>query len=277
MTSQLEAARLATTPERRAAHGVHMIAVASGKGGVGTSTVSALLGAAISAQGRRVLLVDGVGRLGTLHELLRVTPTYSLGSLRHGVDPSALLSPVSPSLSLLVAAPDERPVPDAEQRVLHDRLTSLYDGFDCVVADVGSSAASILQGCRDGATRLLAVCGADRVGLAATFALFKLVTQQYPQVPIDLVANRVTDDVAETLHGHLNAAAIRFLSRTVTFAGAIPEDADFGHALAAGLGAIDAAVGSNAVAAMHPIGERLLTDPSASSRAGSLTRPFRKR
>ncbi|MFN8582721.1 MAG: P-loop NTPase [Gemmatimonadaceae bacterium] len=253
------------------------IAVASGKGGVGTSTVAALLGAAIAADGRRVLLVDGVGRLGTLHELLGVSPLYSLGALRSGVSPEMLVSPVSPTLSLLVTAPDEQPLPDADRRVLYGRLVSLYDGYDCVVTDVGSSAASILQGCRDGATRLLAVAGADRVGLAATFALFKLVTQHAPAVPIELVANRMTAEIADTVHGHLNAAAIRFLSRTIPLAGVIPEDADFGSALAAGLSAVDAAVGSNAVAAIQPIGQRLLSETSAPSRAGASLRSFRKR
>jgi MinD-like ATPase involved in chromosome partitioning or flagellar assembly len=278
--SQLEIARGAAAPAPgpvASRQDARVVAVAAGKGGVGTSTVAALLGAAVAASGRQVLLVDAVGHLGTLHALLGVAPAYALGALRAGVEPRALVAPVSSTLSLLALAADASPLPESERRVLAQRLLSVYGAYDLVVADVGASAAAILEACRNGTTRLLAVCGADRVGLAATFALLKLVGQHFPDVRVDLMPNRVTDEVAATLHGHLNAAAIRFLSRTIHLAGAIPEDQDFGSALTAGLGALDAAVGSNAVAAMHDIGERLLDDLSAPVRAASPTRSFRTR
>ena len=278
--TQLDTARSAAAPASRSTSSsgtARVVALASGKGGVGTSTAAALLGAAVAATGRRVLLVDAVGHLGTLHELLAVTPLHSLGALRRGLEPQALVTPVSPTLSLLALAPDESPLNESERRVLAQRLLSLYGHYDLVVADAGASAAAILQACRDGATRLFAVCGSDRVGLAATFALIKLVGQHFPDVRVDLMPNRVTATLAETLHGHLNAAAIRFLSRTICLAGAIPEDDDFGSALTAGLGALDAAVGSNAVAAMHDIGERLLEDLTTPPHAVPLTRTFRTR
>jgi MinD-like ATPase involved in chromosome partitioning or flagellar assembly len=253
------------------------VAVASGKGGVGTSTAAALLGAAVAAAGKRVLLVDAVWHLGTLHQVLAVQPSRPLGALRGGLEPQALVTTVSPTLSLLAPAPDEAALSDADRRVLTHRLTSLYVDYDLVVADAGSNAAAILQVCRDGASRLFAVCGNDRVGLAATFALIKMVGQHFPDVRVDLLPNRMTTELAETLHGHLNAASVRFLSRTIHLAGAIPEDDDFGSALTAGLGALDAAVGSNAVAVMHDIGERLLAELSAPASAPSMTRTFRKR
>jgi hypothetical protein len=137
---------------------------------------------------------------------------------------------------------------------------SVYSHYDLVVADAGANAAAILQACRDGASRLFAVCGTDRVGLAATFRSHQARRAVLPRRARRSSPNRVTADIAETLHGHLNAASIRFLSRTIHLAGAIPEDGDFGSALTAGLGAHEAAVGSNAVAAMHDIGERLLED-----------------
>lgn len=280
--TQLDTARQAAEPASRSHAAIgspRVVAIASGKGGVGTSTATALLGAAVAATGRRVLLVDAVGHLGTLHQVLAVAPVHPLGALRQGLEPQALVTAVSPTLSLLAAAPDESPLNDADRRVLTQRLLSLYGSYDLVVADAGANAAAILQACRDGASRLFAVCGTDRVGLAATFALIKLVGQHFPDVRVDLLPNRVTAEVAESLHGHLNAAAVRFLSRTIHLAGAIPEDDDFGNALTAGLGALDAAVGSNAVVAMHDIGERLLADLSAPPPVSAfhMTRNFRKR
>ena len=46
--------------------------ITSGKGGVGKSTVTASLGAALAARGRRVLLIDCDAGLGSLDHMLGI-------------------------------------------------------------------------------------------------------------------------------------------------------------------------------------------------------------
>jgi MinD-like ATPase involved in chromosome partitioning or flagellar assembly len=278
--TQLDAARHAADGRAvaaPAAAGARVVAVGSGKGGVGTSTVAALLAATLAADGRRVLLVDAVARMGHLHVMLGVEPRATLGMLRKGLEPEALLVPVAPTLSLLPALADgDAPLSDAERRVLTARTTALYPAFDLVVVDAGASAASLLDACAQGASRMLAIGAAERVGLAATFALIKLVHQRFPHVRVDLLANRTDESTARLAHDYLNAATVRFLSRTVYAAGVIPEDRDFGNALAAGLGPHDAAAGSAAAEAIRPIGERLLAELASPSDA-TPPRVFRMR
>jgi MinD-like ATPase involved in chromosome partitioning or flagellar assembly len=155
------------------------------------------------------------------------------------------------------------------------RVRSLYDEYALVVVDAGSSAESLVAACVDGASRLLAVTAEDRISLVATYALVKLLHERANGVRVDIVANRVSDESADRLHDYLNAASVRFLSRTVPFAGTIPEDPDFGSALAAGLGTAEAVLGSNAAVAVRAIGERLLADSVAPSTT-SLHRLLRK-
>ncbi len=242
-----------------------VVAVGSGKGGVGTSTIAALLAATMAEQGRRVLLVDAGQRLGGLHHLLGVEPTGSLGQLRGGREPHDLLVPVAERLSLFPASLEEAELRPTERRLLMRRVAALFDAFELVVIDAGSSAESLVAACADGATRLLAVTAGDRISLVATYALVKLLHERAPGVRVDVVANRVSDDGADRLHEYLNGAAVRFLSRTVPFAGAIPDDPDFGSALAAGLGTDEASLGSTAAVAVRAIGERLLTEAPALS------------
>jgi len=243
--------------------GAAVVAVGSGKGGVGTSTIAALLAATMAEQGHRVLLVDAGQRLGGLHHLLGVEPAGSLGQLRGGREPHDLLVPVAERLSLFPASLDEAELRPTERRLLMRRVAALFDGFELVVIDAGSSAESLVAACADGATRLLAVTAGDRISLVATYALVKLLHERAPCVRVDVVANRVSDDGADRLHEYLNGASVRFLSRTVPFAGAIPDDPDFGSALAAGLGTAEASLGSTAAVAVRAIGERLLTEASA--------------
>lgn len=237
-----------------------VVAVGSGKGGVGTSTVAALLAATMAEAGHRVLLVDAGQRLGGLHHLLGVEPAGSLGQLRGDREPHHLLVPVAERLSLFPASTDEGELRPTERRLLMRRVMSLYPSFELVVVDAGSSAESLVAACADGATRLLAVTAGDRISLVATYALVKLLHERTPGVRVDIVPNRVADDAVDRLHEYLNGAAVRFLSRTVPFAGAIPDDPDFGHALAAGLGTAEASLGSNAAIAVRTIGERILAE-----------------
>ena len=123
---------------------------------------------------------------------------------------------------------------------------------------------------------MLAVTAGDRVSLVATYALVKLLHEQAPEVRVDVVANRADEASADRLHEYLNTASLRFLSRTVPFAGIVPEDPDFGSALAAGLGTDEASLGSNAAQAVRSIGERLLADAAASPSSTVTPRLLRK-
>jgi MinD-like ATPase involved in chromosome partitioning or flagellar assembly len=253
------------------------VAVGSGKGGVGTSTVAALLASTVAADGHNVLLVDAGQRLGALHHLFGLETTASLSALRGGQrDAGSLVVPVSSHLSLIATSAADRDLSSAERRVLMRRVAELFSSYTLVVVDAGSSADSLLSACRDGASRLLAVSAADRISLIATYALVKLVDEHAPDLRVDVVANRMDQQAADRVHEHLNAAAVRFLHRTVPFGGVIPDDPDFGRALAAGLGADQAALGSSAAAAVRAIGEQLLYDEvaPAASLAGVSPPPF---
>jgi flagellar biosynthesis protein FlhG len=239
-----------------------IVAVGSGKGGVGTTTVSVLLGAAVAAAGHEVLLVDGSDRLGSLHVIFGIEPLHSLERLRGGnAEPDSLLVPVAQNLTLLPAPPagSEDDLTRAERRALQRRVTSLYPNFKLVIIDAGASAEALLTAC-ESASRLLAVTAADRISLVSTYALVKLLHQRTPDVRIDIIGNRVDEIAAARAHEYLNAATVRFLSRTIPFAGVIPDDPDFGSALAAGLGAHEAAHGSTAAASLRDLGERLIAE-----------------
>lgn len=266
MTMRTPSSRPSLVPASRAEAPARpvVVAVGSGKGGVGTSTIAALLAATMAEQGHHVLLVDAGERLGGLHHILGVEPIGSLGELRGHREPQELLVPVARHLALFPASADDPSLRPAERRVLMRRVTSLYPSYALVVVDAGSTAESLVNAATDGASRLLAVTGGDRISLVATYALVKLLHDRAPGLRVDIVANRVAGDAASRLHDHLNAASVRFLSRTVPYAGAVPDDPDFGSALAAGLGTDEASLGSTAALAVRDIGERLLADAGGS-------------
>lgn len=253
-------------------------AVASGKGGTGTSTAAVLLAASLATQGRQVLLVDASDRLGTLDVMLGVTPNLPLDALRGGhAEPDDLLLPVADGLTLLPAygAHGRHALPAAERRILFTRVASLFPRYDLVLFDAGASAESILNACASGVTHVLAVMTPDRIAVTATYALVKLLHERHPDVRVDVLASRTSSAAAEQAHHTINAATVRFLSRTIHLAGLVPEDPQFATAIAAGLGMHDAAEGSFAAHALREIGDRLL-DPPAPPADTPVTRSLRR-
>jgi|GEM_PF-6135922 len=85
-----------------AAHGATTLLVASGRGGSGTSLVSALLAVAAAGDGCRVLLIDADDFVGPLALTLGVYARASWQDLRGGrVLPADVATPVSTTLTLV--------------------------------------------------------------------------------------------------------------------------------------------------------------------------------
>ena len=110
MTDQAETLRRRPAPASRMSRAsragcpVPTFVLGSGKGGVGKSVLSVLLGTALAATGRRVLLFDGSQNQGNLHILLGVHPAPRLEALLTGAaQPADLLVEVRERLWLLPA------------------------------------------------------------------------------------------------------------------------------------------------------------------------------
>ncbi len=216
------------TTHRPPSRGV--VVVGSGKGGVGTSTVSALLAMAGARDGRRVLLVDSDEGVGSLHLLLGIAdPSPGLGDLKGGeVTPQELLRPVSSGLFFLPGGGSGKDATLAtglgERRALYQRVSSLYPEFDMVVVDGGSHLASVAAACAAGAERLIALTTSDRVAMAATYALLKVSRERFPTLPVEILVNRQSDPQADEIFRVMATAGTRFLGLDPSFAGAIPHD-----------------------------------------------------
>lgn len=208
----------------RSAEGVWL--VAGGKGGVGTSTVTALLALASARPAAPALLVDADAQFGVQHLLFGLPPSPGLSALRGGTDPEALPIRVTEGLMLLCGGPrgDEAPLRAAEFEGALRRLSPLFRAFGTTLVDVGSRLAAVTAGLGAGGKRLVAVCEPDRLAIAATYALVKHAWARVPSLPIQVVMNRATPGEARAAFDQLAEASARFLGRTPELAGSVPRD-----------------------------------------------------
>lgn len=251
-------------PAHEARPGV--LVVGSGKGGVGTSVLAALLALESARQGARVLLVDADEGWGSLHLMLGIEdPGPGLGALRDAeVEAEALLRPLAPRLWLLpgggMGADATLASAAGERRALLRRVSGLWDRFDAVVLDGGSRLESVMAACATGAERLLCVTTGDRIAVAASYALLKVARERFGTLPTGLLVNRADEGTAETLHGVVRSAAGRFLGVDVDHAGAVPPDPDVDALVRSGSSLAELGDGSPARAAVAGLVRRILAD-----------------
>lgn len=251
--------------------------VAGGKGGVGTSVISALLALGCASTGARVLLIDGHEGNGTLHHLFNVRPVRSIDSLRDPVIPvSQACIELGDSFTLVASKPastDQVNLTAQARRAPFQRLLPLSAEYDCVVVDAGSHLDGILAAAESGVGKALVVTDADRISLAASFALLKVLSAQTPQVTSSVLVNRHDEDVAMRAGGQLVDACMLFLNKKVRLAGTITDDVCLRAALGAGMPVGDAAQGSAAAETMRDVALSVFPhlNTSAASRAGNLS------
>jgi MinD-like ATPase involved in chromosome partitioning or flagellar assembly len=227
--------------------------------------MSALLAVAAAGEGYRVLLIDADEHVGPLSLLLGLQPHTSWLDLRGGrLTCFDVVTPASTTLTVVAGgaprftandAIHATPLSIAERRACMRRLGALSQGMDLVVIDCGSRFESVNAVITPHANeRLVAVsAGMDPIGLAATFALCKVVHTKHSALPLDVLVNRHEGREAVQCFEAIDAGARQFLGSALRYAGAVPTDSTLDAALRAGMPFPDAAAGSPAAIAAHDV------------------------
>jgi MinD-like ATPase involved in chromosome partitioning or flagellar assembly len=247
--------------------------VASGKGGVGTSIVASLLAIAAAERGDRTLLVDATEAAGSLHHLFGVRPRRSLWHLGVGrTTTDDLPIELDDRLSLVaggMSGDATPPVDDAARRAALARLAPLCAAYETVVIDGGSRLDSISATVDAVDPRLVLVTAADRLSLAANYALIKAIGASRSAVAVTVIANRHGAELAQEACEFLRGACSHFLGRTIDVAEAIPDDPCLQAATGAGMSVRDALDGSPAADAVRTVLSQLIRPRRASRRAAA--------
>jgi flagellar biosynthesis protein FlhG len=196
-----------------------LIAVTSGKGGVGTSTIALNLAVALSMSGRRVALVDVDLNAGA-------TDVAAWADLERedGAPPMIHFGPAG--LQLLTAdwlAPGRPEAPIAGR--LQTALREL-DGTDAVVLDVRSGVQRMIRELWQQADAWLLVSSTDPLALIDTYRVIKLLNDGGVTAPLYSMINLAVDSrSAAEAQRRLATTCRRFLALDPHEVGYVPHDA----------------------------------------------------
>lgn len=231
-----ELARARDLAVDEAQDGARILAVTSGKGGVGKTTISVNLALCLAAQGIRTAVVDADLGLSGVDVLMGLTPRYHLGHVLEGSRSLSEVALESPEGVLVVAGgPGWRELADASNTDLSrlvGGLRTLPGQPQVIVLDTSPGISRNVSAFAAMAHLALVVTTPDPTSLADAYACIKVLSQDRPDRPLRLLPNQVLSrQECERLTERLGSVTDRFLGLRVPALGFVPQDSAVGRAL----------------------------------------------
>ena len=209
--------------------GIRVISVTSGKGGVGKSNVVSNLAIALSAQGKKVLLIDADLGLGNLDVLLGLSPVYNLNHVLNGdkgiVD---ILIDGPAGIKIIPAGTGVQELTSLgqhEKLKLLDELDMLEEQFDILIIDTEAGISENVTYFTVAAQEIFVVVTPEPTSITDAYALIKLLATRYSEHHFKVLVNMAKDseDALEVFRKLANVAG-RFLDISLDYLGCVVKD-----------------------------------------------------
>jgi flagellar biosynthesis protein FlhG len=213
-----------------------VIAVTSGKGGVGKTNTSVNLAISLADKGNRVILLDADLGLANVEVLLGLNSIYTL---QHVIDGQRTMSEilvkgpggiaVVPGTSGIAKLADLSP--SARNQIM-EGLRELQARADFIIIDtmagIGRSATSFVVA----ADEVLLVSTPEPSSIVDAYAMLKTIYQHRENAIVRLIANMVMNKKeASAVYSKLSNVSQQYLGRKISYLGMIPRDAHVNQAV----------------------------------------------
>jgi flagellar biosynthesis protein FlhG len=240
-----------------------VIAVASGKGGVGKTNVAVNLSLALAQAGQKVLLFDADLGMANVDVVMGVRPLSHLSEVVQG---RKTLSEV-----ILVHNPDLHVIPGGsgfsevanlsapEQERLLRALKTIESHYDLILVDTGAGLSNGVLGFVLAAPEVIVVTTPEPTAITDAYGLIKTIDKNHPQALLHLIINMASsEEEALMVAQKLMVIVNRFLQVKIQFLSFIEKDAAVSKAVLQQSPFYLSAPASTATRKMKYIASRLL-------------------
>jgi len=208
---------------------VRVVAVTSGKGGVGKTNVTANLAVALAHLGRRVMVLDADLGLGNLDVLLGLAPAFSLADVLSGQRRlREVLVPGPGGITVLPAGSGFQnltALSDHQIRELQSEMDELQEQTDILLIDTGAGIGRNVTSFATMAQDIIVVAAPEPTSLTDAYALMKVLSTQYGERRFRLLVSMTRSPTdGRDVYRKLSLVAERFLHISMDFLGSIPFD-----------------------------------------------------
>lgn len=250
-----------------------VIAVASGKGGVGKTNLSVNLSIALARQGKQAMLVDGDVGLANANILLGLNAGRTIADV---IAQGACVADVAqrgPGGMTLVPGHSGGGIGLALTNNDRDRLGRAFRPYaghvDHVLVDTASGISAEALEFVAASDLILIVLSAEPTAFMDAYQLVKVLAVEHERTDIAIVTNMVDDDAAgRQLFDHFQEVVRRFLPTRLSHLGSIPRDEHVREAVLRKRPCMDAYPDSRASAAFTRLARTLSAHALPTTRGG---------
>ena len=216
---------------------LRVLAVSSGKGGVGKTTIVANLACALSKRGKKVLVVDTDLGLNNIDILLGLTSKKHIGHVLSGksnVEDIILHGPEG--IHVLPAGNGLQELTQLEpekKMALMDELDRISGDYEFLIFDTSAGISSNVTFFCSAAHEIFLIATTEPTSLTDVYALMKVLHTKHSQKHFRLIINSVSSErEAQGVYRNLAAVADRFLNGVyVEYLGYILRDPNVSKAI----------------------------------------------
>ncbi|WP_455203277.1 MinD/ParA family protein [Kaarinaea lacus] len=208
---------------------VKVIAVTSGKGGVGKTNVSVNLGVCLASSGRQVMLMDADLGLANVDVMLGLHPQYNLSHVIKGersLDDIIVTGPegmrIVPAASGLQAMAE---LPASHHGGIIRAFSEMRYPVDTLIIDTAAGISDSVVSFTKAAQEVIVVICDEPASITDAYALIKLLNRDYGLHRFRVLANKVPSiQSGRELYKKIVTVTDRYLDVALDFMGMVPHD-----------------------------------------------------
>ncbi len=254
---------------------VRVVAVTSGKGGVGKTNVSVNLALALANDGKNIMLLDADFGLANVDVLLGVHAPYNLKHVISGERSLEEIIVEGPSgLKIVPASSGTQAMAElnsSQHAGLIRAFSELSFDIDTLIIDTAAGITGSVISYSRAAQEVVVVLCDEPASLTDAYALLKLLNREYGINRFHILANMVNSvQEGRVLFNKLVKVTDRYLDVAMNFMGAIPQDDYLRKAVQKQRAVVDAYPRSKAAMAFKKLAQKTGSMPLPANAGGHL-------
>jgi flagellar biosynthesis protein FlhG len=203
--------------------------IASGKGGVGKTFITANLGACLAREGNRVLVVDCDLGLANMDILLGINPSFTLQDVVLG--DKAVQDVIISTDAGFDLVPASSGVKEMGQLIyekielVKNTLDTIFPKYDQILLDTGAGISEAVVQFNLFAPKNIIVLNREPTSLTDAYAVIKVMYQRFGKQSFGIIVNSARDaKEADGLFSHINKVCEEFLGISLHYLGYVVGD-----------------------------------------------------